>query len=197
MAARPLAARARGISTDGFAVVAAMVALMWVSEIVDLAAGHRLDQLGIEPRDVDGLSGVALAPFLHLGFGHLIANTIPFVVLGLTIALSGLSRILLVTVIVALISGLGTWLVAPSDTLHIGASGVVFGYVTYLLARGWYDRRLVNIVIAVLVAVVFGGILLGGLLPERGISWQAHLFGAIGGMVAARLLRARVARSTT
>jgi len=197
MAARPLAARARGISTDGFAVVAAMVALMWVSEIVDLAAGHRLDQLGIEPRDVDGLSGVALAPFLHLGFGHLIANTIPFVVLGLTIALGGLSRILLVTVLVALISGLGTWLVAPGDTLHIGASGVVFGYVTYLLARGWYDRRLVNIVIAVLVAVVFGGILLGGLLPERGISWQAHLFGAIGGMVAARLLRARVARSTT
>lgn len=195
MASQPLAARARGISTDGFALIAAMIALMWVSEIVDLAADHRLDQLGIEPRETDGLIGVVTAPFLHLGFGHLIANTIPFAVLGLTIALGGLARVLAVTVIVALISGLGTWLVAPDNTLHIGASGVVFGYATYLLARGWYDRRLMNVVIAVVVAVGFGGVLLGGLLPERGISWQAHLFGAIGGIVAARLLRARTART--
>jgi len=186
----PVASRLRnGFSRDGFALVAGMVALMWVSEVVDLAADHRLDRLGIEPREVDGLTGVIAAPFLHLGFGHLIANTIPFVVLGLTIALSGLGRVLAVTAIVTLISGLGTWLIAPENTLHIGASGVVFGFATYLLARGWYDRRPVNIAIAVVVAIVFGGVLLGGLLPERGISWQAHLFGAIGGVVAARLLR--------
>jgi len=194
MASQSLVARARGISTDGFALIALMIAVMWITEIVDLAADHRLDRLGIEPRESDGLIGVVTAPFLHLGFGHLIANTIPFAVLGLTIALNGLRRILAVTAIVALISGLGTWLVAPDNTVHIGASGVVFGFATYLLARGWFDRRLVNIAIAVVVAIVFGGVLLGGLLPERGISWQAHLFGAVGGVVAARLLN-RTARA--
>ena len=122
MASQSLVARARGISTDGFALIALMIAVMWITEIVDLAADHRLDRLGIEPRESDGLIGVVTAPFLHLGFGHLIANTIPFAVLGLTIALNGLRRILAVTAIVALISGLGTWLVAPDNTVHIGAS---------------------------------------------------------------------------
>ena len=117
-------------------IVLAMVALMWVLEIVDVALDHRLDRYGIEPRDVDGLDGVVAAPFLHVGFGHLIANTIPFVVMGVVIAFEGPLRLLGVTAIVALVSGLGTWLIAPADTIHLGASGVVFGYATYLIARG-------------------------------------------------------------
>jgi membrane associated rhomboid family serine protease len=185
----PQLARPRGVRTDGFALVAAMVALMWVSEIVDLIAGHRLDRYGIQPREADGLAGVVTAPFLHAGFGHLIANTIPFVALGLTIALGGLVRVAAVTALVALVSGVGTWLTAPAGTVVLGASGVVFGYATYLLARGYFDRRLVNVVIAVVVVVAFGGALLGGLLPHRGISWQAHLFGGVGGVLAARVLR--------
>jgi membrane associated rhomboid family serine protease len=169
-------------------LVLALVALMWVLELIDTALDHRLDRYGIEPRDVDGLDGIVAAPFLHVGFGHLIANTVPFVVMGVVIALEGLRRLVGVTAIVALISGLGTWLVAPANTIHLGASGVVFGYATYLIARGWFNRRFGEIAVGVVLAAIWGGALVAGLEPREGISWQGHLFGAIGGLVAAALL---------
>jgi len=168
--------------------VLALVALMWVLELIDTALDHRLDRYGIEPRDVDGLDGIIAAPFLHVGFGHLIANTVPFVVMGVVIALEGLWRLVGVTAIVAVVSGLGTWLVAPANTIHLGASGVVFGYATYLIARGWFNRRFGEIAIGVVLAAIWGGALVAGLEPREGISWQGHLFGAIGGLVAAALL---------
>lgn len=174
----------------GVILVAAMATLMWISEVVDSVIG-RLDALGIEPRSVDGLWGVVLAPFLHAGFGHLAANTVPFLVLGALLALSGLRRVIAVTAIVALVSGLGTWLVAPAGTLHIGASGVVFGYAAYLIARGLFDRRWYYLLTGLVVALMQGGSLLLGLLPRDGISWQGHLFGALGGLLAARLLARR------
>lgn len=179
---------------SGLLLVGAMAALMWVSEAVDAVVG-RLDALGIEPRTADGLWGVPFAPFLHAGFGHLLANTVPFLVLGAIVALSGLRRVLLVTLVVALVSGLGTWLVAPSGTLHVGASGVVFGYAAYLIARGLFDRRWYYLLTGLVVALVQGGSLLLGLLPRDGISWQGHLFGALGGLLAARLLARRTAAS--
>src|ERR671915_369373 len=111
-------------------IVIALVALMWVLEVVDVALDHRLDEYGIEPRDTNGLDGVVAAPFLHVGFGHLIGNTLPFAAMGAVIALDGAWRLLGVTAIVAVVSGLGTWLIAPADTIHLGASGVVFGYAT-------------------------------------------------------------------
>lgn len=166
----------------------AMVALMWVLEVVDVAVNHRLDRYGIEPRDPNGLDGVVAAPFLHVSFAHLIANTVPFLAMGVFIALEGLGRLVGVTAIVALVSGLGTWLVAPANTIHLGASGVVFGYATYLLARGLFNRRLGEMAIAAVVAVIWGGALLAGLEPHQGISWQGHVFGGIGGVLAAALL---------
>jgi membrane associated rhomboid family serine protease len=171
--------------------VAAMSVLMWLSEVVDQLVGG-LDALGIEPRSVDGLSGVLLAPFLHLGFGHLVSNTLPFLAMGALIALSGLRRVLAVTAIVMLVSGLGTWLVAPQSTVHLGASGIVFGYATYLIARGLFDRRWYYLATGLLVALLYGTSLLFGLLPRAGVSWQAHLFGALGGLLAARVLARRV-----
>lgn len=177
--------------TDGFLVVAAMVALMWVLEVVDLIAGHRLDAYGIEPRSAEGLPEVVSAPFLHLGFEHLISNTVPFAVLGAAIAIGGAVRVLVVTGIVAVVSGLGVWLVAPAGTVTIGASGIVFGYATYLLLRGLFNRSALELAIGVVVGAVWGTALLGGLLPQEGISWQAHLFGALGGLVAARVLARR------
>jgi membrane associated rhomboid family serine protease len=186
----------RDTRLDGFRVLGLFVALMWVAEIVDTAAGHSLDQYGIEPRDDDGLVGIVAAPFLHAGFGHLAANTVPLVAMGVAIAFAGARRVLAVTAIVALVSGLGTWLIAPSGTVHIGASGVVFGYATYLLSRGVFNRDLLELAIGVLVAVLWGGALLGGLLPEEGISWQGHFFGAVGGILTAAVLardRARAA----
>lgn len=181
----------RGERQQALVLVAAMVAVMWVLESVDQLADGRLDTYGVEPRDTDGLVGILTAPFLHVGFGHLVANTVPFVVLGAAIALSGLARVLAVTALVAVIGGLGTWLIAPADTEHLGASGLVFGYASYLIARGIFSRRLVHLAVGVVVAGVYGTTLLLGLLPEEGVSWQGHLFGAIGGVTAARILDAR------
>ena len=174
---------------EGARIVLALLAAMWAFEIVDVALDNRLDRYGIEPRDPDGLFGVVAAPFLHAGFGHLLANSIPFVVLGLLIALQGLGRVVAVTAIVMVVSGLGTWLVAPAGTIHIGASGVVFGYATYLLARGLFNRRAVEVLIGVGVAAVWGTALLGGLMPQEGVSWQGHFFGAVGGVIAAWVFR--------
>jgi membrane associated rhomboid family serine protease len=171
----------------GVQVVLALLAAMWVLEVVDVALDHRLDQYGIEPRDPDGLVGVVAAPFLHADFGHLIANTIPFVALGIIIGLQGVARVLAVTGIVLLVSGFGTWLIAPDNSIHIGASGIVFGYATYLLARGIFNRDLIEIGIGLGVAAIWGTALLGGLLPQDGVSWQGHFFGAVGGVLAARV----------
>lgn len=169
-------------------ILAALVAAMWVTEVVDVALDHRLDRYGIEPREPDGLDGVLFAPFLHVGFGHLLANTVPFVAMGAVIAFEGPKRLVLVTVLVALVSGLGTWLVAAGGTVHVGASGVVFGYATYLIARGVFNRSGTELAIGAVVVLVWGGALLGGLEPQRGISWQGHLFGAIGGVIVASVL---------
>ncbi len=173
---------------DGLRIVLGMALLMWVLEVIDQLADNRLDQYGIEPRDGDGLIGVVAAPFLHGGFDHLVSNTVPFLVMGCVIALQGAGRVVAVTVIVALISGLGTWLIAPEHTIHIGASGIVFGYASYLLSRGFFNRNALELAVGAVVAVVYGSALLGGLVPEDGVSWQGHFFGAVGGVVAARTL---------
>lgn len=176
---------------NGLLLVAAMVGLMWTLEIIDIAADHRLDNYGIHPRDVDGLPEILAAPFLHAGFGHLVSNTVPFLAMGAAIALGGLMRVALVTLIVALVSGFGTWLIAASNSIHLGASGVVFGYATYLVSRGIFSKRLSEVAVGVVVVAIWGVGLLQGLLPQERISWQAHLFGAIGGLVAASMLARR------
>jgi membrane associated rhomboid family serine protease len=174
--------------SDAAKILLALVALMWVVEAVDLAVDAGLDRYGIEAREAEGLDGVVTAPFLHAGFAHVLANTVPFLVLGFFIAFEGARRLVAVFVLCAVVSGLGTWLVAPEGTIHVGASGVVFGFSTYLIARGWFNRRIGQIAIGLVVVVVWGGVLLAGLQPREGISWQGHLFGAIGGIVAARIL---------
>ena len=155
---------------------------------MDLAAGHELDELGIEPRETEGLVGVGTAPFLHAGFGHLLSNTLPFLILGLVIAFEGFKRLAAVTAIVVVVGGLGTWLLAPAGTIHIGASGVVFGYAAYLIVRGVFNRSIGQLALALAVVLFLGGALLGGLVPRAGVSWQGHLFGAVGGVLAARVL---------
>jgi membrane associated rhomboid family serine protease len=177
----------------GFVLVAVLAAVMWVVEVIDQIAGGDLEQYGIKPHNPDGLVGIVTAPFLHAGFGHLIGNTIPFLVLGVMIALSGLARVATTTAIVAVVGGLGTWVVAPAGTDHIGASGIVFGYATYLIARGVFSRNLLHLGVGVVVIALYGTTLLTGLAPTDGISWQGHLFGGIGGVVAARVLDRRAA----
>ncbi|MBF6620836.1 MAG: rhomboid family intramembrane serine protease [Patulibacter sp.] len=176
--------------TSGLMLVAGMVLLMWIVEVIDAIADQRLDQFGIVPRQIDGLDGIVFSPFLHSGFGHLLANTVPFLILGAVIALNGAVRVLQVTVIVGLVAGIGTWLFAGSNTVTVGASGIVMGYATYLVSRGVFSRRAFELIVGVVIAVVWGGMVLTSLTPTEGVSWQAHLFGAIGGVVAAWMLTA-------
>jgi membrane associated rhomboid family serine protease len=172
----------------GLKLLALLVGLMWLSEVIDTATHGALDQYGIISREPRGLVGILTAPFLHLGFGHLISNTLPLVTLGAIIAISGAARLFAVTAIVVVIGGLGTWLVSPPNTITIGASGLVFGYASYLILRGLFNRRLGQVLIGIVVIMVWGSALFGGLLPQDGISWQGHLFGGIAGVLAAWVL---------
>jgi membrane associated rhomboid family serine protease len=174
---------------QGVALLAGVVALMWVIEVVNTLDSNGLDTDGIWPRNVGRLWGIFTAPFLHVSFAHLIANTIPFAFMGLIIALRGAARLALVTLIVIVVGGLGTWLIAPANSYTVGASGVVFGYATYLLTRGLFDRSVLELLTGAVVGVVWGGALLSSLVPHYGISWQGHACGAIAGVVAAYLLR--------
>ena len=175
--------------------IGGFVLLIWFLEVVDgLILGGALDGLGIVPRTMPGLRGVLFAPFLHDGLRHVAANTLPFIVLAALIAIRSLRELLLVTAIVALVSGLGTWLVGPSHSVHIGASGLVFGYFGYLVFRGYFERSWYSVLLALLVLFLYGGLIWGAIPQGNGISWQAHLFGFVGGALAARTLAERPAR---
>jgi membrane associated rhomboid family serine protease len=162
---------------------------MWVSELLDTAVAHRLDRYGVQPRTLVGLRGIPFAPFLHVGWQHLIGNTVPFAILGVLIALSGVVRFAKANVIIGLCSGLGMWLFGATGSVHLGASGMVFGYLGYLLSRGFFDRRFGQIVLGAIVGVVYGGLLWGVLPTNTGVSWQGHLFGFLGGVGAAWIMR--------
>ncbi|GAB3737549.1 rhomboid family intramembrane serine protease [Nocardiopsis nanhaiensis] len=172
--------------------VAGMLAAMWVFEILDTPLGGQLDrQFGLRAWDTDAPWTVLTAPFMHGNFAHLIGNSLPFLVLGSLVAFSGLGRFLLTTLIIALVSGVGVWLFSAPHTLTVGASGLVFGYFGYTVLRGIIERKTVDIVIMICV-VIFYGTMIWGVLPQHpGVSWQAHLFGFIGGLIAAYTLPKR------
>ncbi len=173
-------------------ILGGLVAVMWVIEILDqfvfrVGLRETLDIYGIIPRHVIGLRGILFAPFLHGNFAHLISNTVPFIALGWLIMLRETSDFFWVSLIAGFVSGLGTWLFG-SPGVHIGASGVIFGYLGYLLARSYFERSMTAIAISLFVGVLYGS-LIWGVLPSRiGISWEGHLFGFIGGVLAAKLL---------
>ncbi|MER7171282.1 rhomboid family intramembrane serine protease [Streptomyces mesophilus] len=170
-------------------VMAGWLALLWLLEAVDVASDHALDTYGISPREFGELRDVVPAAFLHYGWDHLIANSMPLLVLGFLAALSGIRRFAAVVATIVLVSGLGVWLTAPAYSVTAGASGVVFGLFGYLLVRGFVDRRIGDVVIGLLVGAVYGSILWGVLPTTDGISWQGHLFGLLGGVVAAFTFR--------
>ncbi|MDX5310209.1 MAG: rhomboid family intramembrane serine protease [Rhodococcus sp. (in: high G+C Gram-positive bacteria)] len=171
-------------------LIAGFVALLYAIEAVDAAAPAELDSAGIEPRSADGLWGVVFAPVLHADWAHLSANTIPLLVLGFLVLVSGIGRGLAATAIIWIVGGLGTWLTAGAGFVHIGASILVFGWLTYLITRGIFTRQANQIVIGVIVLFVYGSILWGVLPSDPRVSWQGHLFGAGGGVLAAWLLSA-------
>jgi membrane associated rhomboid family serine protease len=169
----------------GLIVLAGIVLLMWLVEAINSIDSNHLDSDGIQARSVSHFWGILTSPFIHASFQHLTDNTVPFVFLGLIIALHGARRLLLVTGFIIVIGGLGTWVIGPGGTSTIGASGVVFGYATYLLTRGFFDRSIWELGVGMVVGVVWGAVLISSLVPHNGISWQAHLCGGIAGVIVA------------
>ncbi len=185
------AAIAQELKTQVF-ILFGLVALMWVVEIVDQgifrsAFRSTLDIYGIIPRNPIGLRGILFAPFLHGNFVHLLGNTFPFLILGWLIMLREIRDFWIVSLVAAGVGGAGTWLVG-SPGVHIGASGVIFGYLGYLLLRGYFERSVFAIALSLGVGSLFGSLLWGVLPMQAGISWEGHLFGFLGGAIAAKLL---------
>jgi membrane associated rhomboid family serine protease len=169
-----------------------LLAACWAVEVVNYADEGRLNlRYGIRAHDTHALWHIFSAPFLHASLDHIMANSVPLAIFGFLAALRGPVRFLTVSVIIIVLSGLGVWFLAAPGTVTVGASGLIFGYFGYLLARGLFERRLMDIVLGVLIAVVYGTMIFGALPGQPGISWQAHLFGLIGGVLAARLTRTR------
>jgi membrane associated rhomboid family serine protease len=171
------------------------VVLIWVVEIVDATMNNELDQYGVQPRDGEGLLGILFAPVLHAGWDHLSANTVPALVLGFLMLVSGIARGLMATVVIWVVGGVGVWLVAPSNGVHLGASVLIFGWLVYLMVRGIFTRRVGEIILGMVLFFMYGGLLLGVLPGQPGISWQGHLFGAVGGGLAAWMVGERTERA--
>ncbi len=183
-------------AAEGIGLLVGITAFMWIVEAINSLDSQRLDHWGgIRPRDVGDLWSIFTSWFLHASFyPHLIDNTIPFLFMGVIIALRGARKLALVTLIVIVLGGLGTWLVSPAHTSTVGASGVVFGYATYLFARGLFDRSALEILVGIIVGIVWGGALLSSVVPHTGVSWQGHVCGAVAGVIAAYLLASRDGR---
>lgn len=170
---------------QGVVVLAGMVVLMWLVEAINSLDGNGLDPDGIHSRSVSHFWGILSSPFIHASFQHLLDNTVPLIFLGAIIALHGARRLLLVTGFIIVIGGLGTWIIGPSGTSTIGASGLVFGYATYLLSRGFFDRSIWELGVGLVVGVIWGAVLISSLVPRSGVSWQGHLCGGIAGVIVA------------
>jgi membrane associated rhomboid family serine protease len=166
------------------------VVLLWIVECVNALLDHHLNRWGILPRTLAGLVGIPLSPFLHGSFAHLILNTVPLITLGGLVILRGTRLFLTVSLWITLLSGAALWLLGRS-AYHVGASSVLFGYFGYLVARGWYERSVTALLVALLTLGLYGGIV-WGILPTRSyISWEGHLFGLLAGVLVACLTTPR------
>lgn len=190
-ARRVLGASRASVTRQGLVLLAMIVAVMWTIEAINSLDSNHLSADGIHPRDPGRLWGIVTSPLLHASFAHLMANTVPLVFMGAIVALAGAPRLAAVSAIVVLAGGLGTWLIAPPGTDTIGASGLVFGYAGYLLARGFFDRSALELLAGLVVGVVWGAALLSSLAPHPHISWQGHLCGGLAGILAAWALARR------
>ena len=177
-----------------FLILVGCLAVFWVVEIIDVVLPFwGLDQYGIRPRTEGGLWGILASPFLHGGFDHLIGNSVPFLILGWLTMFRERWHFALVTVMAMLIRGLGVWTFGATGSVHIGASGVIFGYLGFLLLSGFFERRFGAILVSLGVGVAYGGLVWGVLPSQPGISWEGHLFGFLAGILAA-YVAARLAK---
>lgn len=163
-------------------ILLALVAVGWAVEIIDLIPFFELDSFGVRPREIKGLIGIPLMPFLHGDFSHLLSNTFPFIVLGWIVLKAERKKFILVSIIIILLGGLGTWLFGREHTIHIGASGLVYGYFGYVITRAFMERNFIWITTGLLVAFFYGSLIFGALpVQDQTISWEGHLFGMLAG----------------
>jgi membrane associated rhomboid family serine protease len=173
-------------------ILGGFVSLLWMIEIVDVFLFRGgLNSYGVRPRSLDGLEGILFMPFLHGSFAHLAANTLPFVTFGWLIMLQEISDFFVVSAITILVSGLGVWLTGAPNSVHIGASGLIFGYFGFLMLRGYFERSFTSIFVSLIVGFFYGSLIWGVLPSQPGVSWQAHFFGFVGGVLAAQFLGRR------
>lgn len=172
-----------------FKILIVAIALFWTLEIADFLVFHgSLDSYGIRPHSIMGLRGIIFAPFLHGGFPHLIANTIPFLVLGWLTMLQATSDFYIASIMSVLVGGVGVWLFGSPNSVHIGASILIYGYLGFLLLRGYFQKNFPSIALSIFVAVAYGGLIWGVFPSQMAVSWQGHLFGFIGGAIAAKMV---------
>src|SRR5246500_1522568 len=179
---------------DALIVMGAFLALIWILQVVNWADGYRLDsEFGILPEHVSRLGEIFTAPFLHFSWQHIEGNSLPLFVLGVLAAYRSIARFLLLTLIVAVTSGLAVWLFQSSNELTVGASGLIFGYFGYVLVRGFFDRNIVDIGVGLVAGVLYWTILEVAMPGTPGVSWIGHIGGLVGGVLAAWLLRSGTA----
>ncbi|MFE9116344.1 rhomboid family intramembrane serine protease [Streptomyces sp. NPDC007172] len=173
-------------------VMFGFMAVVWALHLVNWLGDYQLDrEFGLVPHDMSRLPDILVAPFLHFGWSHIEANSGPLFVFGFLAAYRGVVRFLWLTLLVAMTSGLAVWLFQDTNTLGVGASGVIFGYFGYVVLRGLFDRRLIDTLIGVVMAASFAYLVTVAVPGTPGVSWLAHLGGLVGGMAGAYLLRDR------
>ena len=180
-------------SSKGYHYIAAVywivgfVIIIWLVEMINLTVEHTLCDYGIFPRTKFGLLGIVLSPFLHYGFEHVMMNTLPFIILAGFVILHNPGQFLKVSIFIIIIGGLGVWLFGRT-AYHVGASGLIFGYFGFIISRSWYQRSILTVIIAVIAILLYGGMLIGIVPLFSYVSWEAHLFGFLAGLFAARVL---------
>ncbi|MEO0394842.1 MAG: rhomboid family intramembrane serine protease [Cyanobacteria bacterium P01_A01_bin.137] len=189
---RPILSELKSATIARLQLLGTVLISLWSIEIIDfLVFGGGLDRYGIRPRSLGGLWGIPLAPLLHGGFRHLLANTVPLLTLSWWVMMRSIGTWLMATIMITLVGGAGTWLLARGGSVHIGASGLVFGYLGFLLGRGYYERTMGAIAISLFVLATYGAMFWGVFPTQPGISWESHLFGFISGIVAAYWLTSK------
>jgi membrane associated rhomboid family serine protease len=181
-----MSSRQKKSTAEELKTLLTVVGIFWIVEIIDFTIFKgKLDNFGIKPHNLIGLRGIIFAPFLHGGFGHLIANTIPFLTLGWLTMIQETSDFYVVSLVTAIVGGLGVWLFGGAGSVHIGASILIYGYLGFLLLRGYFQKNIPSILLSVIVFILYGGLIFGVFPSQVGVSWQGHLFGFLGGAIAA------------
>lgn len=178
-----------GQTKNNFPILAAIILTVWVIFFITHFINRRILLLGIIPRRLRGLPGILLAPLLHADFNHIFFNSIPLLVLSNFVLINGIPYYLIVTLMITVLSGVAVWCFAKPG-VHVGASGLITGYWALLISNIYQSGTLTTIILGLISLYYFAGIFLGIFPREKGVSWEAHLFGLLAGFATSYLLKA-------